>query len=217
METDQNSSPAKDGVFVTSSPACAARTGRRRDSAIDARILSAARRQLACMGYEGMSLASVAEEACTTRQALYRRWQGKASLAADAIGGEMELVALCVSDDPRADLQLELATFERQMAAPEQRSLAGTMLQDATDAGSRAEYSRRVIGPRLARMRVILEHARDLGLLDETADIEVAITLPTGAWYERELAGYAAPAEWPARTAALIWRALGGRAADPAV
>ena len=214
METDQNSSPAKDGVPVTSSPACAARSGRRRDSAIDARILSAARRQLACMGYEGMSLASVAEEACTTRQALYRRWQGKASLAADAIGNEMELVALCVSDDPRADLQLELATFERQMAAPEQRSLAGTMLQDATDAGSRAEYSRRVIGPRLARVRVILEHARDLGLLDETADIEVAITLPTGAWYERELAGYAAPADWPVRTAALIWRALGGRAPD---
>ena len=63
---------------------------------------------------------------------------------------------------------------------------------------------------------MILAHARALGLLDEAADIEVAITLPTGAWYERELAGYAAPADWPARTAALIWRALGGRAMDQA-
>lgn len=216
METDQNTSPAIDGVSVTSSPACAARSGRRRDSAIDARILSAARRQLACMGYEGMSLASIAEEACTTRQALYRRWQGKASLAADAIGQEAERDALCVSQDPRSDLERELVVFEMHMAAPEQRSLAGTMLQDATDATSRAEYSRRVIGPRLERVRVILEHARKMGLLDETADIEVAITLPTGAWYERELAGFAAPADWPARTAALIWRALGGRTMDQA-
>jgi len=162
------------------------------------------------MGYEGMSLASVAEEACTTRQALYRRWQDKAALAADAIGGEMELETQCVSDDPRADLVGELEAFTRQMTAPEQRSLAGTMLQDATDAGSRAEYGRRVIGPRLQRIRVILEHARDLGLLDEAADIEVAMTLPTGAWYERELAGLPTPDDWAPRTAILIWRALGG-------
>lgn len=199
---------------VAAGDGCSARSGRRRDASIDARILSAARRQLACRGYEGMSLASVAEEACTTRQALYRRWQTKATLAADAVGRHdaPELVALCISDDPRGDLVRELADFERSMAAPEQRSLAGTMLQDGTDQGSRAEYARRVIAPRLERLRVILEHARALGLIDADADVDVAITLPTGAWYERELAAMAAPADWPARTASLIWRALGGSA-----
>lgn len=192
-----------------SSPPCAGR-GRRRDASIDARILSAARRQLACLGYEAMSLASVAEEAGTTRQALYRRWPDKAQLAAQAVCPRETLAALCVSDDPRADLEAELTEFERAMSAPEVRSLAGTMLQDATDAASRAEYGRRVITPRLERIRVILEHARGLGLIDADADVEVAVTLPTGAWYERQLADLSAPADWPARTAALIWRALGG-------
>ena len=188
----------------------APRAGRRRDDSIDARILDAARRQLACRGYEGMSLASVAEEACTTRQALYRRWQDKASLAAHAVGRESNSRALCVSDDPRADLERELAEVEQLMRAPEQRSLAGTMLQDGTDAKSRAEYARLVITPRLARLRVILEHARELGLLHESADIEVALTLPTGGLYEQQLAGLPTPTDWSTRTATLIWRALGG-------
>jgi hypothetical protein len=96
------------------------------------------------------------------------------------------------------------------MAAPEQRSLAGTMLQDATDDASRTEYARRVIAPRLARITVILQHARDLGLIDEAADIEIATTLPTGALYERQLAGLTTPDDWPQRTAALLWRSLGG-------
>jgi AcrR family transcriptional regulator len=211
--TDQNTgADPQPAPPFTSGDGCSPRSGRRRDASIDTRILSAARRQLACRGYEGMSLASVAEEACTTRQALYRRWQTKATLAADAVGRpvQVELVAQCVSDDPRGDLVRELADFERSMAAPEQRSLAGTMLQDGTDEGSRAEYARRVIAPRLERLRIILEHARSLGLIDADADVDVAITLPTGAWYERELAALPAPADWPARTATLIWRALGG-------
>jgi AcrR family transcriptional regulator len=194
----------------TEKPADEGRRGRRRDASIDARILTAARRQLACVGYEAMSLSSVAEEACTTRQALYRRWEHKAALASDAVGTHVAVDALCVSNDPRGDLERELADLERLMAMPEQRSLAGTMLQDGTDVASRVAYGLRVIGPRLERVRVILEHARSLGLIDEEADIEVALTLPSGALYERELAGMAAPRYWPARTATLIWRALGG-------
>ncbi len=32
----------------------------------------------------------------------------------------------------------------------------------------------------------------------------------TGSWYARALAGDSPPPDWPARTAALIWRAVGG-------
>ncbi len=195
---------------MTTRLTCTSRSGRKRDASIDERILNAARRQLSCVGYEAMSLASVADEACTTRQALYRRWQNKSELAADAVAQHGDMEALCVSDDPRGDLERELADFARNMALPDQRSLAGTMLQDGTDAASRSEYGRRVIAPRLERIRVILEHARSLGQIDEDADIEVAVALPTGAWYERQLAGLSAPPDWPARTAKLIWRALGG-------
>ena len=60
--------------------------GRARDPGIDARVLAVAHRHLSELGYEAMSVAAVAQEAGTTRQALYRRWPDKASLAADALG-----------------------------------------------------------------------------------------------------------------------------------
>lgn len=120
------------------------------------------------------------------------------------------LETLNVSDNPRLDLERELSAFQTLMSAPEQRSLVGTMLQDGTDEAARAEYGRRVIAPRLARMRTILEHARDAGLLAPDADIDIALTLPTGGWYERQLAGLDSSDDWSGRTAGLIWRALGG-------
>src|SRR6187431_1533226 len=51
--------------------------GRKRDASIDARVLKVAGRHLAAFGFEGLSLAAVADEAGTTRQALYRRWPTK--------------------------------------------------------------------------------------------------------------------------------------------
>ena len=84
------------------------------------------------------------------------------------------------------------------------------MLQDATAPEARARYQARVIAPRRARIRAILEHAGQLGLIDADADLEVAVSLCTGSWYARALAGQPPPENWPARTAALVWRSVGG-------
>jgi AcrR family transcriptional regulator len=157
-----------------------------------------------------MSLAAVAHEAGTTRQALYRRWPDKASLAADALLGVAEPDPEAVSASPLADLSAELADFQRGVSRPGRLSLVGTMLQDATAPEARARYQARVIAPRRARIRAILERARQLGMIEADADLEVAVSLCTGSWYARALAGQAVPEDWPARTAALVWKAVGG-------
>ena len=186
-----------------------------RDPAIDRRVLAAAARQLSRYGYEAMSLAAVAEEAGTTRQALYRRWHNKAELAA-AVVAELsdtatpKTAAADQDDDPFADLVRELTDFQRGVSHKGRLSLVGTMLQDTTDAEVRAHYRARVIAPRRARLRAILERALDQGLLDADADLEVALTMCTGSWYGRALAGEPVPRNWPRRTALLVWRALGG-------
>ena len=195
---------------MTNDQGCPGPRGRRRDATIDERILSAARRQLARVGYQALSLSAVAQEACTTRQALYRRWPDKATLATDAMCATGELEAACLSDDPRSDLAGALAEYQLVASSAAHASLAGTMLQEATDAASRVQYGRMVVAPRLGRIRVILERARDLGLVDAEADLEVAMTLPTGALYESQLAGLPIPDDWARRAAALLWRAIGG-------
>ena len=185
--------------------------GRARDSGIDARILAAARRQLAALGYEGMSLAAVAQEAGTTRQALYRRWPTKADLA-EAVVATVEDTARSAQPgtDPYAALIAELTDFQRGVTRPGRLSLVGTMLQEKTEPEVLARYRAVVIHPRRQRILAILEAAQHLGLIDHDADLVVAVTMCTGSWYGRALAGDPVPEQWPARTAALVWRALGG-------
>jgi len=190
--------------------------GRARDPGIDARVLAAAHRHLSALGYKAMSVAAVAQEASTTRQALYRRWPDKASLAADALLAAAEPGPEVASADPLADLAAELADFQRGVSRPGRLSLAGTMLQDSTAPEARTRYQARVIAPRRRRIRAILERAQRLGLIDAGADLDVAVTMGTGSWYARALAGDDPPPGWPARTAALVWRAVGGATApDP--
>jgi AcrR family transcriptional regulator len=194
-------------MSIAEKPSC---RGRKRDASIDARVLEVAGRQLAARGFDGVSLAAVAEEAGTTRQALYRRWPTKEHLLEDAIRQAGDKGCLTDSGDPRHDLEIELVDFERAMRRPGAMSIVGTMLQDSTPAGSRACYQAHVVAPRRQRLRQILAHAQALGVIARDADLEVAVTLATGAWYARALSDEAAPADWPQRTAVLIWRAVGG-------
>jgi hypothetical protein len=46
--------------------------------------------------------------------------------------------------------------------------------------------------------------------LSASANVVVTV-VARGAWYARALAGSAPPPRWLERTAALVWRAVGGR------
>src|ERR1700730_9937333 len=192
------------------------RRGRVRDPDIDARILAVAHRQLSAVGYEAMSLSAVAHQAGTTRQALYRRWPTKASLAAAAVQAAADAEPEVSSQDPLADLVAELADFQRGVSRPGRLSLVGTMLQDSTAPELLARYRAQGIAPRRGRILAILQRAQQLGRVAPDADLEVAITLGTGSWYARALAGLPPPPDWPTRTAALVWRAVGGTVPEPA-
>lgn len=184
--------------------------GRPRDDTIDAAILAAAREQLAAVGYEALSLVSVAEAAGTTRQALYRRWAGKADLATAAIASMSRLEERPDTDRPFDDLVVELEAFRRGVGRRNGISLVGTMLQESVDPELVRLFRSRLVGPRRRRIVHILERARDRGDLAVDADLEYASASATGVLYARALAGQATRTDWPRRTAALVWRSCGG-------
>jgi AcrR family transcriptional regulator len=194
------------------------RAGRARDAGIDARVLAAAGRHLSLHGYEGMSLSAVAQEAGTTRQALYRRWPTKAHLAAAVLATIEDAARPTPAQlDPFARLVAELKDFARGVGMPGRLSLVGAMLQESADPEVVARYRARIIAPRRQRITAILQEAQRLDLIDRDADLTVAVTMCTGSWYGRALAGEKVPPQWPYRTAALVWRATGGEPppADP--
>jgi AcrR family transcriptional regulator len=193
-----------------------AKRGRPRSSAIDAAVLAAARRQIAAGGFASLSFAAVAGEAGTTRPAIYRRWPTKAALAESAMASILPDAPPAAAADPYADLVAELGDFRRGVGMPGRLSLVGTMLQTTTDADAAARYRAQVIAPRRARLRAIFERAAAAGLIDPQSDLEVAVTMLTGSWYARCLAGDAEPEDWPRRIAELAWRAVGGAPLPPA-
>lgn len=189
--------------------------GRPRDVEIDVRVLDVARRHLARHGYEALSVSAVADDAGTTRQAVYRRWPTKADLATAAIAAMSEAAERPATDDPFADLVRELEAYRRGIGRPDGVSMVGTMLLRSTDARLRALYRERIVAPRRARLRAILERARSAGLVAADADVDVVVAMLTGSWYATALAGEPHPDDWPRRVASLAWRALGGEALPP--
>lgn len=184
--------------------------GRPRDPAIDTRVLTVAREHLAARGYEAMSVAAVAADAGTTRQAIYRRWPTKADLATAAIAAMSRAAERTPTDDPYADLARELRAYANGVGRPGGVSMVGTMLVDGTDPDLVAHYRERIVLPRRAQLRAILERARDAELLDADGDIEAVLPMLTGAWYANALAGVRPGDDWAERVAAIAWRALGG-------
>jgi AcrR family transcriptional regulator len=184
--------------------------GRPLDRSIDRRVLAEIRRQLAEGGYESVSVAAAAAAAGTTRAAIYRRWPDKADLATAAIADLPEAGPQQVTDDAFADLVAELTAFQRGVSRPDGVPMVGTMLLGSTDAQLVERYRERVVRPRRARLRRILERGRAGGALDDHADLDLAVTMCTGSWYAAALAGVPPPADWAERVAVLVWGACGG-------
>jgi len=172
-------------------------------------VLGITNRHLAERGFAALSISAIADEACTTRQALYRRWPTKDRLVADAIRIAGGSDALCVSDDPRADLEHELAAWVQGDTAAG-LAMAGAMLERETPEDARNCYREHVLAPRQQRMTDILIHAQALRRIDADADVAGAVGVAIGSAYVAHLSG-AVAADWPARTAALVWRAVGGK------
>lgn len=184
--------------------------GRPRDPGIDARVLAITREHLARHGYAALSLAAIAREAGTTRQALYRRWPGKADLATAAIAGLSRADERPPTADPYTDLLRELEAYQDGVSRPDGVPMVGLMLSGGTDPDLVALYRERIVNPRRQAFRSILERAQAQGLIGPDADLDVVLTFLTGSWYAGSLTGAWPPDQWPARVARLAWRALGG-------
>ncbi len=189
-------------------------TGRPRDESIDDAVLDATLHRLARDGFTGLSLASVAADAGTSRPAIYRRWPDKESLVVDAIARlAQSATPPDIGEDPFEDLVAELEHFRHCITEAGALPVAGLMLGDDVNEALRAKYHDLVVVPRRSRIRACLQRGIDDGSLDADADVVIAGTFLTGSWYALALAGTAPPDDWARRTASLVWRSCGGRPA----
>ena len=187
--------------------------GRPRSPEAERRILEAALRLLAEDGYSRMSLDAVAAEAGVSKPTIYRRWASKADLATAAVR-TLQLAEPAVDTGSTAgDLTGVLENFCRSLMRPNGMSLIGTVLaEEAHTPELLALFRERLVAPRRAMLRAILERARERGELRPGADIDCAVSALVGAFYARYLAASTIPRNFARNLVEIVWRGLEGNA-----
>ncbi|MDD7938384.1 TetR/AcrR family transcriptional regulator [Actinomycetospora lutea] len=184
--------------------------GRPRNAEIDRLVLEVALRHLRHQGLPGLSVAAVAEEAGTTRAAVYRRWSGRTELALAAVATIEARGPAPASGDAFADLVAELARFRHFVVEHDVAALVAVALGAGADPRVREEIRRRLLEPCRARLRACLRAGVESGALRGHADHTTAEDLLTGSWLAHAARGEPLAEDWAARTAAMVWAGCGG-------
>jgi AcrR family transcriptional regulator len=184
--------------------------GRPRNTEIDRLVLEVTLRHLRREGLAALSVAAVAEEAGTTRAAVYRRWAGRTELAVAALATIEDRGRAPASGDPFADLVAELARFRRFVVEHDVTALVAVALVAGTDARVREEIRERLLEPCRARLRECLHAGVTSGALRGHADHATAEDLLIGSWLAHAARGAPLAEDWAARTAAMVWAGCGG-------
>ena len=172
--------------------------GRPRSEAANAAILDAAMAEMAERGYARMSVDAVAARAGVGKPTIYLRHASKAELATAALAAFQQRALPRPTGDTRADLVALLRHLRRGVERPFGMAMIGTVLaEEAHTPELLALFRERLVAPRRAALRRVLDAARDRGELREDADLDAAVAALVGAYYARYLDGRPFPRRWP--------------------
>jgi AcrR family transcriptional regulator len=157
--------------------------GRPPDLAKRQAILDAARDVLAEVGYTSMTMDAVAQRAGSNRVLIYRVWDTKLALAADALFGSMG-GAFDVPDTGSLedDLRAFIAQHVERMSGPAYlKGLPGLTVELLNDPERYRWMHARFVQPSEDGYRTILERARTRGEVADDVDPRVLTRVVSGA------------------------------------
>lgn len=157
--------------------------GRPRDPGADTAILRAALELFIDGGVEGTSMQQIAQRAGVGKLTVYRRWNTKEELLAQAIEAALGDYPEPSVDVPLAELiDRVVPAAAETLAAPEFRALIARVFGSAVSHPAlMATYWEHYIVPRRRATRALLERAIGDGVLAADTDIEVLIDMMVGA------------------------------------
>jgi AcrR family transcriptional regulator len=155
-------------------------------------------RVMARGGYAGMSIEEVAAEAGVSRPTIYLRYPGKAELATAALASYRDMGRPEETGETREDLIARLRHFRRGVERPFGMAMIGSVLaEEHATPELLSLFRERVVEPRRAEVREVLEHALGRGELRKHADLDAAVNMLVGSYYAQYLAGDPFPDDWP--------------------
>jgi AcrR family transcriptional regulator len=181
------------------------RPGAKLDPKADRLILEATKRLLHDVGYARLTIDAVAREAGVARTTVYRRYRDKAELVSGAIDTLRRPAAAPDSGDARRDLIGQLENARRNF----DMSLAGTLLMEERHNPELLDlFRRRMITPRRAVLREVIERGIERGQLREGLDVERVTDLLFGSLFFAVLSDGKPGPGWSEQTVAALWPSL---------
>ena len=183
--------------------------GRPRDPDVSKAILTATLTLLGERGFAGMSVEAVASEAGVGKTAIYRRYNGKAELAAAAMALARDPGFDPDTGDARRDLAMQLERSRRAMVDGPSLSIMGTLLVEARRNPQLFEVFRAAITrPAIEAGRTVLRRGIERGEVRPDADIDTALLAMWGQVAGRFLVDAEFGDEWAERAVAVVWNGI---------
>jgi AcrR family transcriptional regulator len=162
--------------------------GRPRDEGADRAILAATLELMAEHGVHDLRMDDVAARAGVGKATIYRRYRSKEELVAAAVAGLVSEITVPDTGSTRADLlalmQRAVDVYRRSIEAAVMPSLVEAMSRDAELARTVQE---RVLAPRRAALRGVLDRGVARGDLRSDLDLELALDTLGGPLFYRLL------------------------------
>jgi AcrR family transcriptional regulator len=160
--------------------------GRPRDPSTDQAIFAAAAELISERGYDGFSMAAVADRAGVAKTTVYRRWASRPHLVLETLLSVMR-VSIFDSGDLRADLCAFAKTLAAGMRAPGSRRLVAELTLATAQRPELADAFTRLYAERRADAMAILHRAQAAGELRPGVDPDLVIDQLSGALHYRML------------------------------
>lgn len=184
-----------------------AKRGRPKSAELSQRILDAAIEVLANNGYAEFSFVKVAEQAGSSRPAIYRRWPTKAALITQSLNKLMttNLISPLDSPDIRQNIILILKSANQLLSNDTYRRAMASAMASAHIGTTNQE----LLAFLRSRRGIVIKQQLELGIaknqLPKDFDIEFAIDALNGPIFFRSLImDYSIPEDYPCKLVAAI-------------
>jgi AcrR family transcriptional regulator len=168
--------------------------GRPRSVTADAAILEAVIDELALVGFDELTIESVASRAGVGKATIYRRWSSKSELVVDAIAAVKPPLVHPDTGNVRDDLvEVLVAGYGRRAEPVTARLLVGLCMELQRNPEIGQLYRERLAGPRRQVIIGILERGIERRELRADIGVEDVVDLLVGPLFYRQLVGAQAP------------------------
>jgi AcrR family transcriptional regulator len=187
------------------------RRGRPMDAQRDQIIHETTLSTLGEVGYDALSIAQIAKCAGVSKATIYRRYPNKLELVIGSLELGIVLPELPDTGSGLSDIKMMARLIITFALNDSSRCLLGCMMVARSRNPELAEaMKRRVVGPRRARGRQVLERAIRRGELPQDTELELMMDMIFGSLFIRHARGDEVTLEVADALAEAVWTGMGG-------